>query len=250
MCWVSVKEEDDYSVPSRPVKASRRREYSPRRPVRVEYIDERQPSPRVSAAYVVSAPPAPSYNPIIIAPEPAPSVSHHSRAPTVVAEGVHGSAAKSVHSGTVKSVKEDNRTQMVEVEEETSASDSESSATGTRSKSGKSRYSHSHAPSRHSEAKSKASRAASNAPKSEYDIIDREYRRERAFASPERGQYDTYRYIEAPPPPPDRSRDRRSSAPRSSYGDDPRASATSYRRERERIVIQDEDGRSHREYRR
>jgi len=242
MCWVSVKEDDDYSVPSRPVKHSRRREHSPRRPVRVEYIEERRPSPRASATYIVSAPPAPLYNPIVIAPEPAPSVSHHSRAHTVVAESVHG--------GTAKSVKEDKGQQMVEVEEEEEEeeeSHSESSASGTKSKSGKSRYSHSHAPSRHSDSKSRASRAASKAPKSEYDIVDREYRRERAFASPERGHFDTYRYVEAPQ---DRNRDRRSSAPRSSYGDDPRASATSYRRERERITIQDEDGRSHRESRR
>jgi len=237
MCWVSVKEDDDYNVPSRVVRSSRRREYSPRRPVRVEYIEERRPSPRASATYVVSPPPAPAYNPIIIAPEPAPSVAHKSRAPTVVAESVHG--------GTAKSVRDEATGDMVEVEEET---DSDSGSSDIRSKkSGKSRRSQSHAPSRHSDSKSRASRAPSNAPKSEYDIVDREYRRERTFASPERGQYDTYRYIE---PPMDRSRDRRSNAPRSSYGDDPRVSATSYRRERERIVVQDEDGRSHREYRR
>jgi len=249
MCFISVKEdEEERRVPARAV---RRREISPRRPSRQIIIEERRPSPRASVTYIAAAPSVHQFHPAP-PPESAPSVhdthhgGHHSHAPTVVAESVHG--------GTVRSVREQPHSHTIEVEEETSGSESGSSASGTRAKTAKSR--HSHAPSRHSASRSRApsdaksrSRAPTNAARSEYDIVDREYehRRERVHPPHASDPYDTYRYVQAPP---NASRERRSNAPRSSYGEDPRASGTSYRRERERIIIQDEDGRSHREYRR
>lgn len=245
MCFISVKgEEDERRVPARAV---RRREISPRRSTRQIIIEERRPSPRASVIYVAPASSVHSFHPPP-PPEAAPSVhgthhsAHHSQPPTVVAQSVHG--------GTARSVSERTPGQTIEVEEESSESESGSSASGTKSKTSKSRQSH--AASKHSASRSRApsdakskSRAPSNAPRSEYDIIDREYelRRERTQAP---NEYDTYRYIQAPP---GTSRERRSNAPRSSYGEDSRAAGASYRRERERVVIQDGDGRSHREYR-
>jgi len=245
MCFISVKkEEDDHRVPARAV---RRREISPRRPARQIIIEERRPSPRASVTYVAAAPSVHSFHPAP-PPEPAPSAhtTSHSHAPSVAAESVRG--------GTVRSVREQSHSHTIEVEEDSSGSESGSSASGSRAKTAKSR--HSHAPSRHSASRSRAhsdaksrSRAPSNAGRSEYDIIDREYEHRRETIHPPHASdpYDTYRYVQAPP---NANRERRSDAPRFSYGEDPRASGTSYRRERERIVIQDEHGRSHREYRR
>jgi len=245
MCFVSVKEEEDER--RLPTRVIRRRELSPRRSTRQIIIEERRPSPRASVAYIAAAPSVHSFHPPP-PPEPAPSVhgthhsAHHSQPPSV--------AAQSVHGGTARIVRQPTHSQTIEVEEESSGSESGSSTSGTKSKTAKSR--HSHAPSRHSASRSRApsdvksrSRAPSNAPRSEYDIIDREYEHRRERTHPP-NPYDTYRYVQAPP---DTSRERRSNAPRSSYGEDPRATGASYRRERERIVIQDEDGKSHREYR-
>lgn len=212
MCLIKVKEEQDYTVPARVV---RRREMSPpRRSTTRIILNERTPSPETST-YVVTA------------PEPSVAASEHrsekpSRAPSLPPPPASTRGSTHTHSNFVR----------VEEDAESSSSSSED----VRSKSSKSQKS------RHTRKTS-----GSNAP-SEYDIKEREYRRERRFSPPDRIQeqrsrdeFDTYRYINAPR---DRSENRRIS-----YGDEPRTSSASYRRERERVVVVENDGRSRREYR-
>lgn len=235
MCFISVKEEEDERRGT--ARAVRRRQILPRHSTRQIIIKERRSAPRAPVIYVGPASSIHSIHPPP-PPELAPSVhgthhsAHQSQPPTVIAQSVHG--------GTARSVSEHADSKTIEVEEEGSESESGSSASGTKSKTSKSR--HSHAPSQHSASRS---RAPSNAPRSEYDIIDREYEHRRERIHPP-NPYDTYRYVQAPP---DTSRDRKGTVPRSSYGEEPRMTGASYRRERERIVIQDQDGRIPRGYR-
>jgi len=140
-------------------------------------------------------------------------------------------APSHAHTNTHQSVQSQKRSldtsrstsHFVEVKEH-SGSESDSTVTGMHAKSHKTR-STSHRSDRHpkthayaesvpeSNAKPRVSKGASHASHSKYDVVDREYRRERAFVAPERAPHDSYRYIEAPR---GHSRDRRSHTGRSS----------------------------------
>ena len=231
MCLLKVKEEPDLSVPARVREVRRVRGYSTSPPRSARYsstriIEERRPSgynmtqpdpsplpPPASSVYA-DLPPAPP------APPPAPGASYSSTR----IEAKRSSRAPSVQSRT--------RSHYVEVEHESdsSSSSSSSSSDGLRSRTTKPhRTSNTH----------KSSKSQTAAP-SEYSEHEREIRRERRYSKP-RGEYETYRYVNAPP---DYGR---SSSRRVDYGD-PRASQSSYR-ERERVVMDDEFGRRRREYR-
>ncbi|KAF1344049.1 hypothetical protein BDV97DRAFT_73273 [Delphinella strobiligena] len=219
MCFVKVKdEEEDYSVPARVVRRERRTSPPPtRRPTRASYVAPQQPS--VERTYIIQAPPPPP--PLVVEPPPPPSPP-----PASVA------------------AQEPPRTQAHYVEV-LPGSESDSSSEDARSR---------------TTSKSRRTKA-----RSEYRLREREYRRETGLNPPPTDdQYNHYRYVRAPPEREandrggygrelgrDRSRDRRTSlGAKTSFVEDPRASRGSYRRERERVVIVDNDGRQTREYRR
>lgn len=228
MCLLNVKEEEDYSVPARYKRVSRVRRYSPppspprsARVSRTHYVEER----RISA-------PAPLPPPTIIMPPPAPpSVApppsvretvrsrsrHTSRAPSVRAPSVR---APSVRAPSVT------RSHYVEVDEDTTSSSS-SSSEDVRSR----------ATSHHSRKTSRSHKSAPPPPASEYSIHEREreIRRSRGYSKP-RNDFETYRYIEAPPG-------------RRSENYEPRESRDSVRRET-RVVVEDGHGRRDVRYRR
>lgn len=210
MCLIRVKEEDDYAVPPRVVRRERRR--SPPDARRSSRIAYIQPRPpSVERTYIIQAPPPP---PVVQEPQPEPV---EVKAPTPPP------APKSV-----KSVHEP-RTQSHYVE----VSPDSASSSGTSTEDVRSRTT---SKSRHTDARS------------EYHLREREYRREREQAGP-REEYEHYRYVRAPP---ERGgyEGRRSIGARGSFADDPKSSRTSYRRERERVVVVGNDGRTTREYRR
>lgn len=216
MCLVKVKEEEDYSVPARVVRRERRR--SPpteRRSTRVSYVQPpRQPS--IERTYIIQPPQPP---PTIVepprqqvyAPPPSPP-----SAPSVAPEPR-------------------SRAHYVEVSPASVSSSASSSSEDVRSKT--------------------TSKSRRTAPGSEYHLREREYRRESDQSQPRRDDYEHYRYVRAPPERGSHDqgglgRGSSREGARSSFVDDPRASRTSYKRERERVVVVGNDGRQTREYRR
>lgn len=236
MCLIKVKEdEQDYSVPSRVVRRERRR--SPPRTTRVSrtYVEERRPeNVSVERTYIIPAPPP---APATIYSEP----SHHSHR----SERAHSqSPPPPPPPASVGPPASMSRTHFVEVEAASISSSSSSSSDDARSRT------------THKTAKTsktaKSSKSKSSAPGSEYHLREKEYRRERDYGAPPREEYETYRYVE--PPEPHRhdrggyGRDRGAShGSRNSFADDPRASRSSYRRER--MIVENSDGRRTREYR-
>lgn len=221
MCLIKVKEEDDYSVPARVVRRERRRSPpSPRTSARVSHIEPRRQS--IERTYVIQAPPPP---PVIMEPPHyVPSVARPRSPPS---------------PPRAPSPEPTHRTQSHYVEVSPgSVSSLSSSDNDVRSKT--------------------TSKSRRTAPGSEYHLREREYRRERGPSPPRDEGYDHYRYVRAPPEREsydrgtygrDTSRDRGTSlGPRGSFVDDPRASRTSYRRER--VIIEENDGRRTKEYRR
>jgi hypothetical protein len=207
MCLMSVREEEDYTVPARYKRVTRVRRYE-EPPPRVErssyYREERRAAEPVPT--IIEPPPAP---PAIPPPPSAHSSTHitetrrTSRAPTA--------RAPSVRSTT--------RSHYVEVESEGTSSSSSSSE----------------------DVRSQTTRKTSKStapppPASEYSVHEREHevRRERGYSRPRGDEYETYRYVNAP-------------TRRSEEG---RGGREGYRRERERIVIEDGYGRRQRDYRR
>ncbi|KAK4560913.1 hypothetical protein LTR86_004868 [Recurvomyces mirabilis] len=186
MCLVKVKEEEEYPTPARYKRVTRVRRYEDDPPPRVERSSYYREEHR--------APPPPA----IVAPPPAPS--------TYVAETVRSRRTSRAPTARAPSV---TRSHYVEVDEEApSRSTSPSSASSV------------------SDVRSRAtSHRTRKPPASEYSIHEREreVRRERAVSRP-REEYETYRYVNAPP-------ERQS---RDSYPRDPR--------ERERITIEDKHG--------
>ncbi|KAK5113882.1 hypothetical protein LTR85_010415 [Meristemomyces frigidus] len=228
MCLLKVKEEEDYSVPARYKRVSRVRRYSPS-PPRVEritrrsYVEERRPSP----TYALPPPaPAPLPPPTIIEPPPP---EHSVRSETVRSRSRHTSRAPSVRAPSRVSV---TQSHYVEVDEDNSTSSSSSSSEDVRSR----------ATSHHTRKTSRSAKAPSTAPPaSEYSIHEREreVRRERRASRPPREEYETFRYVPAPPTDSGRSRSRAGSG-----NFDPRASRESYAPRREtRVQIEDEGGR-------
>lgn len=234
-------------MPARYKRVSRVRRYSPSPPPRVEriirksYIEERRPP----SGYALP-PPAPAPLP------PPPEIIE----PSVRAETVRSrrtSRAPSVKTETVRSKSRDvsarapsrvsvTQSHFVEVDEgdETSSS---SSSSDVRSKATSKATSH------HTRKTSRSTvKAPSTAPPaSEYSFHEREreIRRERRPSRP-REEYETFRYVPAPPTDSGRSRSRAGSA-----SIDPRASTGSYTPRREtRIHIEDEGGRRDVRYRR
>ncbi|KAK4540307.1 hypothetical protein LTR36_009619 [Oleoguttula mirabilis] len=224
MCLFKVKEEEDYSVPARYKRVSRVRRYSPSPPPRVErvtcrsYVEERRPS----AGYALPPPPM-----IIEPPPPEPSV----RAETVRSRRT--SRAPSVRAPSRVSV---TQSHYVEVDEDDTSSSSSSSGAPSR------------ATSHHTRKTARSAKAPSTAPPaSEYSIHEREreIRRERRQSRP-REDYETFRYVPAPPTESGRSRSRAGSG-----NFDPRASRESYTPRREtRVHIEDDGGRRDVRYRR
>ncbi|KAK3718820.1 hypothetical protein LTR37_004736 [Vermiconidia calcicola] len=172
-------------------------------------------------------PPPPSVHleplPHLPTPPPPPSAHHSVRR----VESRRTSHAPSVH-----------RSHYVEVEQDTSSSSSSSSSS---SDDMRSRTTHKTAKTRKSSNTHRSSKSKATAPASEYSVHEKELRRERAYSRPKE-EYETYRYVNAPPDV-SRSRSRRD------YHDDPRASRGSYARDT-RIMIEDDHGRRQIEYRR
>ncbi|KXL48596.1 hypothetical protein M433DRAFT_148608 [Acidomyces richmondensis BFW] len=228
MCFVSVKEEEDYSVPARYKRVTRVRRYSPSPPrvervSRTRYVEERRPEyTRPRSAVAPLPPPAPKLTtvpepPPAPVPPPPPSLPSSTHLETTKSETV-----KSRRTSRAPSVRSVSRTHYVEVEHDEETSSSSSSSSGPSSKVP------SKAASNHTRrsSKSKATTAPPPPPTppsaSEYSFHEREreFRRERGYSgSRPVDEYETYRYIDAP-----RSRSRLSG----SY--DPRASRDSYRR--------------------
>lgn len=221
MCLMKVKEEPDYAVPARVrtyKRTSRRyssppryytdgeysrrvsRQYEPPRNERsydryssTRVVEERKPS--TVALPPPADPPAPPPPPSVhtspppppIVPPPATTVS---RAP---------SRAPSTRTGT--------RTHFVEVEHDgdsiTSRSSSASSLDDLRSRTTH-RTSHTRNTSHTNKSHRTSVSSSHKPPASEYSIHEREkeIRRERAYSRP-RDQYETYRYVNAPPQPDD-----------------------------------------------
>lgn len=224
MCFIKVKEEEeDYSVPARVVRRERRTSPPPtRRSTRVSYVAPQQPS--VERTYIIQAPPPPPL--VVEPPRPPATVKSPTPPPASVA------------------APEPPRAQAHYVEVSPASESDSSSESDVRSR---------------TTSKSRRTEA-----RSEYRVREREYRRETALNPPTDDQYNHYRYVRAPPERGsndrgghgrdlgrDLSRDRRRSlGAKTSFVEDPRASRGSYRRERERVVIVDNDGRQTREYRR
>jgi len=241
MCLLNVKEEQDFSVPARYKKVTRVRRYSPPpspprsiRYSRSAYIEERRPPhhslpPPSKPTTVVEPPPPPP-------PSLPPAPSVHS--PTNV------ESIRSRRTSRAPSVRTTARSHYVEVEPEP---DDDSSSASSSSEDVRSRTTSHTRKSSHS----KAPTAVTSA-RSEYSVHEREreFRRERGYSRP-RDEYETYRYVNAPP-------DARRSTSRAGTHDprsgretrvviqdgrpaDPRASRET------RVVI--EDGRIRNEYR-
>ena len=223
MCFIKVKEEDDYTVPARVVR--RERKTSPptqRRSTRISHIEPQHQS--IERTYVIQAPqPPPPPSP---PPPPRPTTAARPEPVIVV-------PALSPQPNTRP------QTHYVEVSPGSVSSASSSDE---------------HA---HQKTTSKSRRSD---PQSEYHFREREYRKERGYSPPGKDDNNYYRYVRAPPGrglddrgglAGDATREGRgNSGTRGSFVDDPRASRTSYRRERERVVVVDNDGRRTREYRR
>ncbi|TKX25229.1 hypothetical protein C1H76_2462 [Elsinoe australis] len=214
MCFAEVVEEGDLR-PSRRrhVTKTRERYYSRSPPTRVVYAPR---SPRQSTTYVVQAP-QPQPITVQAAPPPPP--------PETVREEVKITETKK------KETPPPPPPEMVEVLETSSVGSSSSSSSITTKakskKSGKSRASHSH----HSDARSRTSRGTSvsgtttTGPRSEYDIKEREWIRERSQPRHSVDRYESYRYVDPY---------------RGGYThEDPRASRDSYHR-RERYVEEEQ----------
>ena len=209
MCLARVKEyEEEYTVPARVtrVRSYRRRSPSPPRSVRYSrrsIVEERRPSPSPPPIIVPR-------EPTVVAPSP--------RASTTVKSETKVSRAPS------RAPSARTRSHYVEVDHDSDTSSS-SSSSDVRSRT----TSHTR----------KTSRSKTTAPVSEYSMHEKEYRRERDYRP--RNDFETYRYVEAPP-------SNSGSRSRSRY-DDPRASRDGPRRETN-IVIDDNGARRNINYRR
>ncbi|EMC91402.1 hypothetical protein BAUCODRAFT_326863 [Baudoinia panamericana UAMH 10762] len=221
MCLIKVKEEEDYSVPARVKRVTRVQRYEepPPRMYERHYVEERRP-----ANY---APPPPRS-------ERAPS-THPPPATSTVAPSTHVGTVRSRGTSRATSVRAP-RSHYVEVEDadETSSSSSSSVSEDVRSRATSHRT--------HKSSRTKATSVAP--PASEYSVHEREreIRRERGYSRP-REEYETYRYVDAPPG------SRRSHSRVGSGSQDARASRDSYRRET-KIVIEDDNSRRRLDYRR
>lgn len=224
MCLVRVpkdEEEDDYYVAPRRVRRERRvSPPSPRHSARISYLEPRRRS--IERTYII-AQPAP---PAVQEPEP----YHFSNPPTPppVPELVPETSTR-------------REPQLVEVIRDDASSSGSSSHDDVRSR--------------------KTSKSHKTESRSEHFVREKEFRKERRYSPPQPEPYDTYRYVQAPPPPRDHSRGGyagrepsrnrgNSLGVRSPSIDDPRGSRASYRRERERVIVVDDEGRRTREYRR
>jgi len=252
MCLIKLKEDgdEDYRVPARVI---RRREASPQRSTGVSILEERRPSPR--ASYSVAVPPSPPSSPSIHELRHATTYTKSERAASTRGSPVVKAPLSTRGGGRARGSGRETRSYYVEVENESNSSSSESE--DVRSK--VSKKSKTTAPSTMAKSRAAKSEAGrSEAPRSEYDIREKEYIRDRRYSPAaqsieRRDEQDTYRYIDAPRTDRSKRQSREGSrdyGPRMSYGDDPRGSRTSYRRERERVVVEEADGRRTREYRR
>ncbi|KAF4555284.1 Hypothetical protein D9617_2g052370 [Elsinoe fawcettii] len=214
MCFVSVEEEPEYR-PTRKRYVSSKRYYS-RSPTR-RVVYER--APRQSTTYVVQAP---QPQPITIQPAPAP-------------EPVREEIKITETTTTKKEALPPPPPEMVEVFETASVHSSSSSGSSTTKaksrKSGKSRASN--APSHHSRTSRATSvtgtsvtSASTARPRSEYDIKEREWIRDRSAPRQSVDRYETYRRVEPT---------------RGGYDYDPRPSRDSYHR-RERVIEEERRG--------
>ena len=229
MCLMKVKEEADYSVPARvrTYKRSSRRYSSPPR-----YYNDAEYSRRVSGKYepayrdqtydrysssrvieerkpTTVVPPPPTEPPAALPPPsvhtsppppptipPPPSTLHSSRHETATSVSRQPS-----HAPTT-------RTHYVEVEHDADSgtsnhSSSTSSLDDLRSRTTR-RTNHTRNTSHTSKSHRTSVSSAHKPPASEYSVHEREkeIRRERAYSRP-RDQYETYRYVNAPPRPDD-----------------------------------------------
>ncbi|KAG8623412.1 hypothetical protein KVT40_008388 [Elsinoe batatas] len=215
MCFVSVEEEGEYR-PSRKRVVSSKRYYS-RSPTRRVTTYER--APRQSTTYVVQAPPPQQ---ITIQPAPAP-------------EAIREEIKITETTTKTKEAPPPPPPEMVEVFESASvisSSSSDSSTTKAKThKSGKSRASR--ATSHHSRTSRATSVTGTSVtsgttarPRSEYDIKEREWIRDRSAPRQSMDRWETYRRVEPH---------------RGGYDYDPRGSRDSYHR-RERVIEEERRG--------
>ena len=240
MCILSPREERiDYPIPARVKKVKRLSTYSPSPPRSARYssphiIEERRPSGYALPPPDLPSlpPPAPSVYPEPPAPPPAPSTHHSST-------NVESRRSQSRTASRAPSVQTRTRSHFVEVQHDDESSTSSSSSESSDDL--RSRTTHKTTNTETTSRTRQTSKSQSTAPATEYSEHEREFRRERTYSRP--SDYETYRYVNAP------FESRRSISRRGEF-DEPRASRGSFRRERERVVIEDDYGRQRRDYRR
>lgn len=217
MCFVSVKEEEDYSVPARRVRRVRReRTPSPRRSARFSrtIVEERRPSSRASFAAPPPPPPPAPPSTIVPPPQPAPASSVRSRSRT----NSHYVEVAPSSSSSSSSSSDDLRSRVTKKSHRTSAPGSEYHIR---------------------EKEYRRSRGYSQPRQPEYETF--RYVDAPSSGRESRGGGGRDRSLSV--------HVRDSGGPRSSYHDDPGASKQSYGRQRERIEVDDGYGRRRREYR-
>ena len=204
MCLMKVKEEPDYSVPARvrTYKRSSRRYSSPpryydREPTRSQYdrgyarysssrvVEERKPSASVLPPPVEPPAPLPPPAPSSHSSPPPPPSAHHT---THRSASRHTSRAPSAHTAT--------RTHYVEVEHDDALSDTSSASSHNDVRS---RATHKTARTHKTH---RTSASSHRPPPSDYMSVherEKETRRERAYSKPRGPEYETFRYVNAPP---------------------------------------------------